>query len=102
MAKVSKPESDKEVFSVMRQYSKKKEFNFTDSKLRYLAEDCFLYWEGRKWKGISYWPAVAMRWILTNLDKQTRKHAPLPNFKGKSIRDKIIEQENMEGEGDDK
>jgi len=107
-AKVNKPQSDKEakptsyadVFSVMKQYTEKKGFSFTDSKLRYLAEDCFLFWEGRKWKGISYWPAVCMRWVLNNLDKQIKcsyKSKPKPQGKSKSVREIILDLEAYSG-----
>jgi len=92
--KNNKPQSDNEVLEVMQEYCQKKGYKFTDSKIRYLAEDCFLYWESRGWKGITYWPPLAMRWVLTNLDKQIKpSYKPKPQ-KGKSVRDTILEQEN--------
>lgn len=102
MPRPSKPNSADDVFDVMKQYSEKKRLIFTDSKLRYLAEDCYLYFESRGWAGIKYWPAVAMKWVLNNLersykakpDKQYIKSNYKPKQKGQSVRDKILEQES--------
>ena len=96
MTKVSKPESEEEVFSVMKDYSIKKGYLFTDTQLRFMAENCFLFWEGRKWDKVSYWPAVCMRWVLNEKGKfnkiTTSFKKPKPS--GKSVRDKIMEQED--------
>ena len=103
MPKHSKPNSEEEVFAVMKDYSGKKGYSFTDTQLRFMAENCFLFWEGRKWDKVSYWPAVCMRWVL-NEAKPTRyaeqgkfnKKAvsyKKPTIKGKSVRDKIMERE---------
>lgn len=96
------PDSSDDVFNIMKQYIIKKGFSFTDSKIRYLAEDCFLYWESRKWKGITYWPAVAKRWILNNLDKQSKQsyksklkpqQSSYAKRQGKSVREAILDNE---------
>lgn len=100
MAKVNKPESDKDVFRVMKGYSIKKGYSFTDIQLRYIAENCFLFWEGRKWDKVSYWPAVCMRWVLNEKKKFVGKSGKdimsykKPKPSGKSVREKIMEQEN--------
>lgn len=96
MAKVSKPQSEEEVFGVMKDYSEKKGFSFTDSKLRYLAENCYFYFESRGWEKIKYWPPLAMKWILNERGKFNKKAVSYKKLKpqGKSVRDKIMEQEN--------
>lgn len=90
-----KPQNSDEVYSEMKRYSEKKKFNFSDYKLRFMAEDCFLFFEARQWSGVKYWPAVAMRWVLTNTDKQTpKKQQSKKDSNIKTLRDKILEQEN--------
>lgn len=100
MVKISKPESDKEVFSVMKDYSEKKGYSFTDTQLRFMAENCYLLYESKEWYGIKYWPPLAMKWLLnergkfkstSGKDVSTYKK---PKAQGKSVRDKIMEQEN--------
>lgn len=91
MAKVNKPQSDKDVFSVMKNYCIDKGYTFSDSQLDYLAQSCYLYFESKSWDKIKYWPAVCMRWVLNNLDKQCNAK---PKLQGKSVRDTILEQEN--------
>lgn len=94
MAKVNKPESDVEVFEVMKDYCRKKGYTFSNTQLDYMAQSCFLYFESRGWVSIKYWPAVAMKWVLNNLDKQYKgTYKPKPQ-KGKSVRNKIMEREN--------
>lgn len=89
----SKPNSDTEVLEVMREYCRKKGYNFSNAQLDFMAQSCFLYFESKGWKSISYWPAVCMRWVLNNLDKQS-KPAYKSRPKGKSVHDIILEQEN--------
>jgi len=93
MAKINKPQSDAEVFEIMKDYCQKKGYKFSNTQLDFMAQSCYLYFESRGWKGITYWPAVCMRWVLNNLDKQ---HRVKPNHKpkGKSVRDIVMEQEN--------
>lgn len=93
MIKVNKPQSDVDVFDVMKDYCTKKGYLFSHAQLDYMAQSCYLYFESKGWKGITYWPAVCMRWVLNNLDKQM-KHDH--KSKGKSIRNKIMEQESMD------
>jgi len=38
MHKPSKPHSEEEVFTVMKDYSDKKGYSFTDTQLRFMAE----------------------------------------------------------------
>ena len=103
MVKVSKPESDTEVFEVMKKYCRDKGYTFGDGQLKYMAESCYLLFESRGWKGVTYWPAVAMKWVLTNVNSQqkgkydvrgTESYKGKTERKGKSIREKIMEQEN--------
>lgn len=93
MAKVSKPESDQEVFSVMKEYCRKKGYRFSNKQLDFMAQSCFFCYESKGWKGTTYWPPLAMRWVLNNLDKQYKEsYKPKPP-KGQSVRDKIMERE---------
>jgi len=96
MPKPSKPNSEEEVFNVIYEYSKKKGYSFTDTQLRFMAENCFLFWEGRKWDKVSYWPAVCMRWVLNERGKFNKEVSTYkkPKPQGKSVRDTILEQEN--------
>lgn len=92
--KNNKPNSDVDVLSVMQKYCQDKGYIFSDTQLDYMAQSCYLYFESKGWKGITYWPAVAMRWVLNNLDKQIKPtYKPKPQ-KGKSVRDILLEQEN--------
>jgi len=93
MPKNSKPNSDNEVLDVMKAYCQKKEYNFSNAQLDYMAQNCYLYFESRGWKGISYWPAVAMRWVLTNLKDQPKQNYKPKLQKDKSVRDKILEED---------
>lgn len=94
MAKMSKPESDADVLSVMEQYCQDKGYTFSSTYLDFMAQNCFLYFESRGWKSISYWPAVAKRWVLTNLDKQIKSSYKSKPIKGKSVRDILLERED--------
>lgn len=94
MPKPNKPNSDTEVLEVMKSYCKDKGYTFSDRQLDYLAQSCFLCYESKGWKGTTYWPPLAMRWVLNNLDKQYKNtYKPKPEYKGKSVRDKIMESE---------
>ena len=93
MTKLNKPESDTEVFSVMEKYCKDKGYTFSDTRLDYMAQSCFFCYESKGWKGTTYWPPLAMRWVLNNLDKQQSSYYK-PKLQGRSIRQKIMEQEN--------
>lgn len=86
----SQPKNSDEVFEVMQKYSESKGYNISDSDLRFMAENMFLTFEGKRWKGISYWPPLAMRWVLTNKTKYARFVVTKPR-QGKSVRDKILE-----------
>ena len=98
MSKNSKPNSEEEVFNVMYEYSQKKGYSFTDTQLRFMAENCFLFWEGRKWDKVSYWPAVCMRWVLNEKGKFGKGTVSYekPKPQRKSVRDKIMEHEDNE------
>lgn len=97
----NKPSSSEEVYEVMAEYCSKKQFQVSNATLRFWAEDCFLWYESRGWKGIQYWPAVAMRWCLTNVKKLPKKDISkgikdislTKKPKGKTIRDMILEKE---------
>lgn len=104
MPKPYKPNSDTEVLEVMQKYCIDKGYNFSDTQLDYMAQSCYLYFESKGWKGVTYWPAVCMRWVLNNLRRsyETREpgkqHRVKHNYKpkGKSVRDIIMGQENGE------
>ena len=92
-----KPKDSKDVFNIMAEYCKDKKYNFTEKELMYMAEDCYLLFESRSWKGISYWPAVAQRWVLNNLSKPKpytkgeRYPAKQTPEQGQTVRDKLLE-----------
>jgi len=108
MSKINKPDSDTEVLEVMEKYCQDKGYSFSDGQLKYLAESCYLLYESRGWKGVTYWPAVAMKWILTNVHSQqkgkydvrgTAQYKGEMKPKGKSVRDKIMECEMEQEDG---
>ena len=95
--KSNRPKSVDEVFSVMKDYCQKKKYLFSDVQLRFLAENCFLYFESRGWANIKYWPAVAMKWCLNNLHKQSKQNYNKRSDKinkGKTVRQQILEEQN--------
>ena len=96
MSKNSKPNSEEEVFAVMKDYSEKKGYSFTDTQLRFMAENCYLLYESKEWYGIKYWPPLAMKWLLNERGTFNKKVSTYkkPKPQGKSVRDKIMEQEN--------
>ena len=104
MVKVSKPKSVDDVFAVMKNYSEKKGYSFTDTQLRFIAENCFLSYESKEWCGTKYWPPLVMKWLLNERGKfnkgivSPKKPKPQRSSQakpqGKSVRDKIMEQEN--------
>jgi len=96
MAKASKPESEEEVFTIMKEYSQKKGYSFTDTQLRFMAENCYLLYESKGWYGVKYWPPLAMKWVLNERGKFNKGVTKYKKLKpqGKSVRDKIMEQEN--------
>ncbi len=104
MAKANKPESEEEVFSVMKEYCQKKGYLFSDTQLRFMAENCYLLYESKGWCNIKYWPPLAMKWVLNERGKFGGKpdkkavsyKKPKPD--GKSVRDILMEKENMEQE----
>ncbi|KKN73108.1 hypothetical protein LCGC14_0404170 [marine sediment metagenome] len=99
--KSNKPQSDLEVLEVMQSYCADKGYTFSKTQLDYLAQSCFLCYESKGWKGITYWPPLAMRWVLNNLDKQYKKvYKPQSKPRGQSVRSKIIERENTEQENE--
>lgn len=96
MAKPHKPDSVDDVFREMKKYCQKKNFNISDSRLKYMAENCYLSYEGKGWIGCKYWPAWVMKWVLNEATKfgkgaiVSKPKAP----KGKSVKDLILEKEN--------
>lgn len=96
MPKSNKPNSDAEVLDVMQEYCKKKGYSFSDTQLKFMAENCYLLYESKGWCGTTYWPPLAMKWCLNNLDKQQTKPTYKPKqSRGKSVRDRIMEKESM-------
>lgn len=95
MSKNNKPNSDEEVFVVMQDYCKKKGYLFSDAQLRFMAENCYLLYESKGWCGVKYWPPLAMKWVLNEMGKFSKKAPKYKKSKpsGKSVRDKIMESE---------
>ncbi len=96
MLKPNKPNSEEEVFSVMLGYSKKKGYSFSDTQLRFMAENCYLFYGGKGWAGCKYWPAWVMKWVLNEKGKFNKKSISHTKSKpqGKSVRNILLEQEN--------
>jgi len=97
MPKWNKPLTDSDVRKAMQDYISDKNWYISDANLDYISEDCFLFWEGKGWAGVKYWPAVVKRWVLTEKNRKpsrinTKRFTNKP--KGKSVRDLILEQEN--------
>ena len=102
--KNNKPESEEEVFEVMQGYCQKKKYLFSDVQLRFLAENCYLFYEGKGWAGCKYWPAWVMKWILNERNKFSKSSISYKKSKpqqgsyakrqGKSVRDILLEQED--------
>jgi len=94
MPKINKPNFDTEVLEIMKSYCQDKGYTFSDTQLDYMAQSCYLHFESRGWVNIKYWPAVAKRWCLNNLDKQCKgTYNSKLKPQGKSVRDKIMERE---------
>lgn len=99
MPKLSKPNSEEEVFSVMKDYCQKKGYSFSDTQLRFFAENCYLLYESKSWYGVKYWPPLAMKWCLNNLHKQFKQSYSKNNNKeirGKTVRQRILEEQENE------
>lgn len=96
MLKPNKPNSEEEVFEVMKDYCQKKGYSFSDTQLRFFAENCYLLYESKGWCGTTYWPPLAMKWILNERGKFNKGASSYKTSKpkGKSIRDMILEQEH--------
>lgn len=96
MTKNNKPNSEEEVFDVMKDYCKKKGYLFSDAQLRFMAENCYLLYESKGWCGTTYWPPLAMKWVLNERGKFDKKTMSSKKSKpqGQSVRDKIMRQEN--------
>jgi len=96
---LSKPNNSNQVFETMKSYCKEKSFNFTDRELEYMAEDCYLLFESRGWKGITFWPAVVKRWVLNNISKRspytkgTSVPVKKPPVNGQTVRDRVLKQQ---------
>lgn len=94
MSKQNKPNSTEDVLQEMKKYCQKKGYKFSDNQLAYMAESCYLLYESRGWKGITYWPAVAMKWVLTNIHNQQKGKVDIKKTQSKSVREIIMEQED--------
>lgn len=96
MGKVSKPNTEDEVYQVMQKYCNDKGYFFSDTKLRYMAGQCYLTHESKGWAGVKYWPPLAYKWVInahTKFGEQTPKVVKPKISKGKSVREQILEQE---------
>jgi len=95
MAKVSRPQSSDDVKQIMKEYISKKKFTFSEMTIEYMAEACFLHFSSKDWAGVSYWPAVAMKWVLNNATKfgcQPMRVEEKPK-QGETLRDKILKEQ---------
>lgn len=92
----NKPNFEEDVFLVMQEYSKKKGYSFSDTQLRFFAENCYLLYESKGWCGTKYWPPLAMKWILNEKGKFNKNSVSYskPKPSGQSVRDKILGQED--------
>ena len=90
----SRPKNSDAVYRTMRDYCSTKQFNLSDSELKVMAELCFLFYESKGWKGTTYWPPLAMRWVLMNKKSNPAvKHIPSQSpCKGESVRDRILRE----------
>jgi len=91
----SRPKNSDEVYLTMRGYCDAKQINLSDSELKVMAEICYLTFESKGWKGTTYWPALAMRWVLTNMPKSNPIVKPVPTqspCKGESVRDRLLRE----------
>ena len=96
MQKVYIPNSADEVCQVMQSYILKKKFNFSEAQIEYMAESMYLYFEGRAWAGIKFWPSVAQRWVLNTVTKfgQDIQSKQEPTIQGgETVRDKILKEQ---------
>jgi len=91
--RANKPHSEEEVFEVMKEYAKKKGYSFTDTQLRFIAENCYLSYESKEWCGTKYWPPLVMKWLLNERGKFNKVVTAYTKPKGKSVRDVILERE---------
>ncbi len=112
MSKQSKPTSHKpasleDVYKTMVSYCSTKQFSVPDTTLKTWAELCFLFYEGRGWRSVTYWPAVVMKWVLTNVDKLPNKGIALTKEKpvakgntpkGETIRERILREQDYEAD----
>ena len=92
MAKTSKANNEDEVYDAMLKYCIKKGFKFREAQLRYMSEQCYLFYEAKGWAGSKYWPALAMKWVLTQVGGKSMEVSK--KARGKSVKDTIMEQEN--------
>lgn len=96
MQKVHIPNSADEVCQVMKNYILTKKFSFSEAQIEYMAENMYLYFEGRAWAGIKYWPSVAMRWVLNSV---TKFGQDIPTIQepiqqtGQTVRDRILKEQ---------
>lgn len=96
MSKFSKPNSDTAVLEVMQKYCRDKGYTFSDTQLKFMAENCYLLYESKGWYGVKYWPPLVMKWVLNERGKFNKRATSYkkPTIKSKSVRDKIMESEN--------
>ena len=95
MAKKIIPKNSDEVYDVMKKYADDKGWVLSEPQLKDMAERCYLTFESKCWNGISYWPAVAMRWVLTNKPKFI--FSPKNTVaKTETVREKILKQQESD------
>lgn len=83
------PENWRGVLKVMNEYCNDKGYDIAQTDLELMAEACFEHYQGVGWKSgrqpISYWPAVARKWLIQELRKGYKPVTNLPIAQTKSI-----------------
>lgn len=86
MGNYNSADNSEEVLTVMKEYRDDKGFRYSDSELEFVAENCYLHFESQQWKGVKYWPAACMRWLLNN----AKRDGKLPLKSGENFRKRIL------------
>ena len=89
MGKQILPKDEDEVYEVMKEYCEKKNFTISKPTLKYWAESCYLFYSAKGWAGVKYWPAVVMKWVLTNVHNM-KISPPLKKEIGDSVRERVM------------
>jgi len=94
MVKWEYPDESIQVYNVMVEYATKRGWSISTSKLKNLAEGCFLYYMARGWCNAKYWPALAMKWVLDYYSKLPKDSPRKQKRSGPSLRDRLLERDS--------